>query len=153
MPQRFEGRQIMGIPVQDVTQSLPRFFIVSEAAIRLGAAPGSLNRIRVEDQGRVEGTISGLKIGMREGGASASHGDGCGYRTILESVQKMIGSIGIVHIKRSNSGGRERRIALLLRKTFGQSVPLCEQNRRAVFIFQAMDQQRARRVIFEQREI
>ena len=57
MSQRFQGRQIIGIPLQNVTKCLARFFIISKSTIRLGAAPGSLDGIRVEDQSRVECVI------------------------------------------------------------------------------------------------
>ncbi len=62
MSQRFQGRQIIGISLQNVTKCLARFFIISKSTIRLCAAPGGLNGIRLEDQRSIKRVISGLKI-------------------------------------------------------------------------------------------
>src|ERR1700682_442376 len=65
----------------------------------------------------------------------------------------MIGSVSIAKIQRSGGGGRERRIAKIRRKVLRQRVFLSEKDSGAVFVFEAVNEQRARRVIFEQRKI
>src|SRR5258707_5343875 len=153
MPQGFQGRQIIGISLQNVTKCLARFFIISKSAIRLCATPGGLDGIRIEDQRGVKRMISDLKTRMRECGASARDGNSGGDRAMIEGAQKMIGSIGVIYVEGSSGGGSQGRIALILRKALRQGVPLSEKNCCTVFVFETMNQQRARSVIFEQREI
>src|SRR5258706_11719842 len=65
----------------------------------------------------------------------------------------MIGAVGIIHVESSHCGGSEGRVALTLGKILRQRASLSEKDGRAILVFEAMNQQRARRVIFEQREI
>src|SRR6266404_1513526 len=90
---------------------------------------------------------------MGQRGASASDGNSGGNRAMIEGAQKMVGSIGIIHVERRSGGGSQGRIALILRKILRQGVPLSEKNSGAVLVFEAVDQQRAGRVILKQREI
>src|SRR6266478_7555247 len=90
---------------------------------------------------------------MGQRGASASDGNSGGDRAMIEGAQKMISSVGIIPVERSSCGCSQCRIALILRKILRQGVALSEKNSGAVFVFEAVDQQRAGRVIFKQREI
>src|ERR1700726_1228748 len=98
MPQRFQRRQIIWIPLKYVTKYLPRFFIVPKPAIRFCATPGSLNGIRIEDQRGVKRVISDRKIGMGECGASASDSNAGSDGTIIQRTEKMIGAVGVIHV-------------------------------------------------------
>src|SRR5258706_8387553 len=90
---------------------------------------------------------------MGQRGASAGDSNRDCDRAMVKGAQKMIGSVGIIHVERSGGGGSQGRIALILRKTLRQGVPLSKKNSGAIFVFEAMNQERTRRVIFEQREI
>ena len=76
-----------------------------------------------------------------------------GDRTIVEGAQETVGSVRVLLIDRGRGGGSERRVARVRRKILGQGIFLLQQNRIAVLVFQAVDEQGSRGVIFEQRSI
>src|SRR5258708_11386042 len=120
MPEGFQGWQIIGIPLQNVTKCLARFFIISKSTIRLCAAPGGLDGIRIEDQRGVKCMIGDRKIRMRECGESARDGNSGGDRAMIEGAEKMVGTIGMIYVEGSRGGGSQCRIALNLRKALRQ---------------------------------
>src|SRR5258708_16725212 len=102
MPEGFQGWQIIGIALQNVTKCLARFFIISKSTIRLCATPGGLDGIRIEDQRGVKRMISDLKTRMRECGASARDGNSGGDTAMIEGAQKKMRSPRTLHLTGQN---------------------------------------------------
>src|SRR5580693_5184313 len=151
--ERFERRQIFGIERQNSLERQARFFIVAETPVGFGPARGGFEGIGLNGQSGIEGAQSRLKIGLGERGAPADRGDASGYWTIVEGAQEAIRSVRVLLIDRGHGGGSESGVARVRRKILGQGISLLAENRVAVLVLQAVNEQGSRGVIFEQRLI